>query len=59
MRTITSNYLRHREWIGTVSSWPANFQYVDMAEVGQKLSRKLRDPEGENCDIIVALTHSR
>ncbi|EIN07679.1 Metallo-dependent phosphatase [Punctularia strigosozonata HHB-11173 SS5] len=51
--------LVEKEWIGTVSSWPANFKYQDMAEVGQKLSRKLRDPNGENCDIIIALTHSR
>ncbi|TFY68914.1 hypothetical protein EVJ58_g733 [Rhodofomes roseus] len=49
-----------REWIGTVSSWPENFGYRDMAQVGIELSKRLRDPNGEHkCDIIVALTHAR
>ncbi len=49
-----------REWIGTVSSWPPNFQYKDMAEVGFDLSQRLRDPNGEHkCDIVIALTHAR
>ena len=43
-----------------MSSWPANFEYRDMEEVGIELSKRLRDPEGEfKCDIIIALTHSR
>jgi hypothetical protein len=49
-----------REWIGTVSSWPQNFEYRDMAIVGKDLSRRLRDPNGEyKCDFIIALTHAR
>ena len=49
-----------REWIGTVSSWPPNFEYRDVTEVGVELSKRLRDPEGEHkCDIIIALTHAR
>ena len=49
-----------REWIGTVSSWPSNFVYRDMAETGRQLSRVLRDPSGPHrCDIIIALTHAR
>ncbi|THU95171.1 Metallo-dependent phosphatase [Dendrothele bispora CBS 962.96] len=42
------------------AGWPDNFKYQDMAEVGKKLSAKLRDPAGEyKCDLIIALTHSR
>ena len=49
-----------REWIGTVSAWPPNFQYKDMAETGKELSKILRDPKGEyRCEIIIALTHAR
>lgn len=49
-----------REWIATVSTWPSNIKYKDMAEVAIDLSRRLRDPEGEHkCDIIIALTHAR
>jgi hypothetical protein len=49
-----------REWIATVSSWPPNFKYIDMKETGIKLSKVLRDPNGEHrCDIIIALTHAR
>jgi 5'-nucleotidase len=52
--------LVEKEWIGTVSSWPPNFIYKDMAETGKALSVRLRDPEGEHkCDIIIALTHAR
>ncbi|KII88925.1 hypothetical protein PLICRDRAFT_175177 [Plicaturopsis crispa FD-325 SS-3] len=52
--------LVEKEWIGTVSSWPPNFEYRDMAEVGNRLSRRLRDPEGPHrCDLIIALTHAR
>ncbi|KZP23681.1 Metallo-dependent phosphatase [Athelia psychrophila] len=52
--------LVEKEWIGTVSAWPANFEYRDMAETGKALSKKLRDPEGEyKCDLIIALTHAR
>ncbi|KAG8923519.1 hypothetical protein FRC00_006159 [Tulasnella sp. 408] len=49
-----------REWIATVNSWPPNFQYQPMNEVGVELSKLLRDPEGEHkCDLILALTHAR
>ncbi|KZT11516.1 Metallo-dependent phosphatase [Laetiporus sulphureus 93-53] len=52
--------LVEKEWIGTVSSWPENFEYRNMAEVGIELSKRLRDPDGEHkCDIVIALTHSR
>lgn len=49
-----------REWIGTVSAWPPEFEYKDMATVGKNLSKRLRDSDGEyKCDIIIALTHAR
>ncbi|KAF9070381.1 Metallo-dependent phosphatase-like protein [Rhodocollybia butyracea] len=52
--------LVEREWITTVPTWPRNFVYKDMKEVGLNLSTRLRDPNGEyRCDIIVALTHCR
>ncbi|KZT65477.1 Metallo-dependent phosphatase [Daedalea quercina L-15889] len=52
--------LVEKEWIGTVSSWPENFEYRDMAQVGIELSKRLRDPNGEHkCDIVIALTHAR
>ncbi|OSD02817.1 Metallo-dependent phosphatase [Trametes coccinea BRFM310] len=52
--------LVEKEWIATVSTWPPNFKYKDMAEVALDLSERLRDPEGEyKCDIIIALTHAR
>ncbi|KDQ60604.1 hypothetical protein JAAARDRAFT_708193 [Jaapia argillacea MUCL 33604] len=52
--------LVEKEWISTVGSWPSNFEYKDMAKVGQDLSRRLRDPTAEHkCDFIIALTHAR
>ncbi|KAI0818817.1 Metallo-dependent phosphatase [Irpex lacteus] len=52
--------LVEKEWIGTVSSWPSEFKYQDVTEIGLALSKKLRDPSGEyKCDIIIALTHAR
>ncbi|KAJ3552991.1 hypothetical protein NM688_g3854 [Phlebia brevispora] len=52
--------LVEKEWIATITGWPENFQYKDMAEVGRDLSIKLRDPAGEfKCDVVIALTHSR
>ncbi|TFY65463.1 hypothetical protein EVG20_g5580 [Dentipellis fragilis] len=52
--------LVEREWIGTVSSWPATFEYQDMIETGKRLSKLLRDPAGPHkCDMIIALTHAR
>ncbi|KAF7338627.1 25S rRNA adenine-N(1) methyltransferase [Mycena venus] len=48
---------RAGEWIGTVATWPANFQYKDMKEVGLDLSERLR---GEHeCDLVISLTHCR
>lgn len=53
-------YDSYREWIGTVSAWPENFEYRNMVEVGMDLSRRLRDPNGEyKCDVVIALTHAR
>ncbi|CAA7267942.1 unnamed protein product [Cyclocybe aegerita] len=47
-------------WITTVASWPPEFHYQPMKEIGLELSQVLRDPKGEyQCDIIIALTHSR
>lgn len=52
--------LVEKEWIGTITSWPSNFVYQDMAETGKRLSQVLRDPSGRHkCDIIIALTHAR
>ncbi|EIN11144.1 Metallo-dependent phosphatase [Punctularia strigosozonata HHB-11173 SS5] len=52
--------LVEKEWIATITGWPENFKYKDMAEVGRDLSVKLRDSAGQyKCDIIIALTHSR
>ncbi|KAF9472767.1 flagellar associated protein [Pholiota conissans] len=52
--------LVEQEWITTVSSWPSTFMYQSMKETGIKLSKLLRDSNGEHrCDIIIALTHSR
>ncbi|KAL1746984.1 Metallo-dependent phosphatase-like protein [Schizophyllum fasciatum] len=52
--------LVEKEWIGTVATWPPNFEHRDMAKTGIELSQRLRDPQGEHrCDLILALTHSR
>ncbi|GJE86791.1 bifunctional metallophosphatase/5'-nucleotidase [Phanerochaete sordida] len=52
--------LVEKDWIATVSSWPPNFEYRDMAEVGVELSKCLRDPAGAHkCDLVLALTHAR
>ena len=49
-----------REWIGTISSWPAEFEYRDAADVGIALSKRLREPDGDyRCDLVIALTHAR
>jgi hypothetical protein len=55
--TTLHTYVRCREWIATISSWPPNFEYRSMAEVGRNLSARLRVEE--KCDFIIALTHSR
>ncbi|KAJ6556564.1 Metallo-dependent phosphatase [Mycena vulgaris] len=52
--------LVEKDWIATITGWPENFEYQDMAKIGKELSVKLRDPAGEyKCDLIIALTHSR
>ncbi|KAI9570842.1 Metallo-dependent phosphatase-like protein [Boletus coccyginus] len=49
--------LVEEEWISTVTEWPSNFRFKDMAETGRELSQRLR---GEHrCDLIIALTHSK
>ncbi|KAJ6553022.1 Metallo-dependent phosphatase [Mycena capillaripes] len=52
--------LVEKDWIATITGWPENFEYQDMAKIGKELSVKLRDPAGEyKCDLIIAVTHSR
>ena len=49
-----------REWITTVTSWPPEFVYKPMKEIGLELSMHLRDLGGEyRCDFIIALMHCR
>ncbi|KAF8556890.1 Metallo-dependent phosphatase [Imleria badia] len=49
--------LVEEDWISTVSAWPPNFKFKDMANTGKELSQILR---GEHrCDLIIALTHAR
>ncbi|KIJ60609.1 hypothetical protein HYDPIDRAFT_138801 [Hydnomerulius pinastri MD-312] len=50
--------LVEEDWISTVSSWPPNFEFEDMAATGKKLSELLRG-EPHRCDLIIALTHAR
>ncbi|KAG5718664.1 Trifunctional nucleotide phosphoesterase protein YfkN [Termitomyces sp. T112] len=49
--------LVEKEWITTVATWPSTFIYKDMAKTGLDLSRRLRTEH--QCDLIIALTHSR
>ncbi|KAJ8502019.1 hypothetical protein ONZ45_g11924 [Pleurotus djamor] len=52
--------LVEKDWIATITGWPDNFQFQDMAKVGRELSTKLRDPAGPyKCDFVIALTHCR
>ncbi|KAF8553765.1 Metallo-dependent phosphatase [Imleria badia] len=49
--------LVEEDWISTISGWPPNFKFKDMAETGRELSQRLR---GEHqCDVVIALTHAR
>lgn len=48
-----------RDWIQTIPSWPESFEYRPMIDVALDLSKELRDPQGENCDLVIALTHMR
>ncbi|TXT12211.1 uncharacterized protein COLE_02621 [Cutaneotrichosporon oleaginosum] len=52
--------LVEEDWIAIIPSWPNNFAYRPMKEVGLELSKELRDPKGPHrVDIIIAITHSR
>ncbi|KAJ9478434.1 5'-nucleotidase [Pseudozyma hubeiensis] len=48
-----------KEWIATVPSFPEGFVYRNMVKTADKLSRILRDPQGEACELVIAITHSR
>ncbi|CDR87142.1 related to 5`-nucleotidase precursor [Sporisorium scitamineum] len=48
-----------KEWIATVPSFPEGFVYRNMVKTATKLSRTLRDPAGEACELVIAITHSR
>ena len=48
-----------KEWIATVPSFPEGFVYRNMVKTAAKLSRTLRDPDGEACELVIAITHSR
>ena len=44
------------DWISTTGGWPKNFELKSVTVACERLSKKLR--EEENCDIVIALTHS-
>ncbi|EST07465.1 Phosphoesterase domain protein [Kalmanozyma brasiliensis GHG001] len=48
-----------KEWIATVPSFPEGFVYRNMVKTANKLSQTLRDPSGEACELVIAITHSR
>ncbi|TKY86649.1 hypothetical protein EX895_004288 [Sporisorium graminicola] len=48
-----------KEWIATVPSFPEGFVYRNMVKTANRLSRTLRDPAGEACELVIAITHSR
>ncbi|SPO22951.1 related to 5`-nucleotidase precursor [Ustilago trichophora] len=48
-----------KEWIATVPSFPEGFVYRNMVKTALKLSHTLRDPKGEACELVIAITHSR
>lgn len=48
-----------KEWIATVPSFPEGFVYRNMVKTALKLSATLRDPNGEACELVIAITHSR
>ncbi|EIW81808.1 Metallo-dependent phosphatase, partial [Coniophora puteana RWD-64-598 SS2] len=52
--------LVEKQWLETITGWPKSFEWMEMKEVGLKLSESLRDPAGPHkCDLLIALTHSR
>ncbi|CCF53628.1 related to 5`-nucleotidase precursor [Ustilago hordei] len=48
-----------KEWIATVPSFPQEFMYRNMLKTALKLSQVLRDPKGQACELVIAITHSR
>ncbi|KAN0061635.1 hypothetical protein ACQY0O_006561 [Thecaphora frezii] len=48
-----------KEWIATVPAFPPGFVYRNMVKTALQLSHKLRDPAGEACELVIAITHSR
>ncbi|KXN90365.1 hypothetical protein AN958_04316 [Leucoagaricus sp. SymC.cos] len=52
--------LAEKDWIATITRWPANIEWQDCVEVGKQLSAKLRDPAEEyKVDLVFAITHCR
>lgn len=51
--------LVEKDWLATLPSLPSEFRYRSMSSVAVALSKELRDPKGEACELIIALTHSR
>ena len=50
--------LVEKEWLDTVPGFPKEFEYRDMVQVAQNLSRELREGK-EQCELILAITHCR
>jgi len=48
-----------REWLDTLAHLPPTLQYRDFVSVGRELSNRLRDPNGDAVDLVIALTHMR
>jgi len=48
--------LAEEEWLECLTRLPDSTRYVDQAEVGRELCKKLR---AEGCEVLIALTHSR
>ncbi len=47
--------LVEKEWLDTVPGFPKEFEYRDMVQVAQNLSRELRQGK-EQCELILAIT---
>ena len=48
--------LAEEEWLECLTRLPDSTRYIDQAEVGRSLCKKLRS---EGCEVLIALTHSR
>ncbi|SNX83415.1 related to 5`-nucleotidase precursor [Melanopsichium pennsylvanicum] len=48
-----------KEWIATVPNFPEGFVYRNMVNTAMRLSKTLRDENGEACELVIAITHSR